>query len=246
MFAAQTCTRCRLQIKAERMRSYPVVCDCCGHVQSANQVVIEEKIEQSFLYSMIGFSVALIAGFMLVSNWGGHSLEAVTFKAGEIVGAHSPQDYEHFSKICMELRKYDCVEKMYFQIARKDPKQFARLGRFQLNQRKYKDAMESFRRYFANGNRKDVDVNYHYARALGEMGMIDEASKHFDFVLSAKPRVMQVTVVQNYVKYLVAANRYDKAQQVIFKMRRRDQTVSQFMDTELKMIQARMSTRSRT
>ena len=76
--------------------------------------------------------------------------------------------------------------------------------------------------------------------------MIEEASKHFDYVLNAKPRVMQVTVVQNYVKYLVAANQFDKAQQVIFKMRRRDQTVSQFMDTELKMIQARMGARSRT
>lgn len=228
------------------MRSFPVVCDCCGHVQSANQVVIEEKIEQSFLFSMIGFSVALVAGFMLVANWGEHSIEAVTFQAGELMGAHNQQDYEHFGAVCLSLKKYDCAEKMYFNVARADSTQFARLGKFQMNQRKYKEAMESFRRYFANGNNKDVEVNYHYARALGELGMIDEASKHFDYVLGAKPRVMQVTVVQNYVKYLVAANRFDKAQQVIIRMRRRDQTVSQFMDTELKMIQARMGTRSRT
>jgi tetratricopeptide (TPR) repeat protein len=245
MLAVQTCPRCRLKISSQRMRSHPVVCDSCGHVLSANSVVIEEKIEQSFLLSIVGFSVAMIAGFILVANWGEHSLEAVTFEAGEIVGIHSARDYEHMSEVCLSLRRYKCVEKMYFQVARKDAAQFARLGRFQLNQGKYKEALESFRRYFANGNsKKDVEINYHYAKALAELGMIDEAAKRFEFVIDSRPQVMQVTVVQNYVKYLVQANRYDQAKRVIQKMRHRDRTVSQFMDTELKMIQAKLEVRS--
>jgi tetratricopeptide (TPR) repeat protein len=227
------------------MRSHPVVCDSCGHVLSANSLVIEEKIERSFLFSIFGFSVAMIAGFILVANWGEHSIEAVTFEAGELIGVHSPQDYEHMSQVCLSLRKYKCVEKMYFQVARKDTRQFARLGRFQLNQGKYKEALESFRRYFANGNSKDdVEINYHYAKTLAELGMIDEAAKRFEFVIDSRPQVMQVTVVQNYVKYLVQANRYAQAKKVIQRMRHRDRTVSQFMDTELKMIQAKIGARS--
>ncbi len=242
MFAVQNCPRCQLKINNDRLRSFPIICDCCGHVLSANQIVVEEKMERSFLYSIIGFSASLVLGFMLVANWGNHSVEAVFFQVGEILGSHAPQDYEHMGEVCLSLKKYDCVEKMYFEVARADSRQFARLGRFQVAQHKYKEAADSFRRYFANGH-GDIEVNYFYAKALGETGRIDEAAKHFEYVLAARPRVMQVTVVQNYVKYLVAANRLEQAQKVIQKMRSRDQTVSSFMDSELKEIRQKMGRR---
>ena len=192
-------------------------------------------MERSFLYMIIASAVIMVSSFIHVANWGGASVEVVGFKLGELIGGNSTQSIERMAKTCFEMKKFDCTEKMYAQIALRDSKQFVRLGKFQLSQRKYKEASDSFRRFFAAGG-GNIEANYMYAKALGELGAIEEASKHFDYVLAAKPGVVQITVVQNYVKYLISANKLDHAKKVIQKVRRRDTTVSSFMENELNAI----------
>ncbi len=195
-------------------------------------------MEKVFLVTTIASAVLMIAGFVHIASWGGASLQVIGFKAGELIGGNSPAAVEKMAAVCLELKKFDCTEKLYAELARGDSKQLARLGKFQLQQRKFKEAADSFRQFFAAGG-GDIEVNYLYAKALGETGQIAEAVKHFDYVLSAKPDVVQITVVQNYVKYLVGANQLEDAKKVIKNIRRRHTAVSSFMETELKAISER-------
>jgi tetratricopeptide (TPR) repeat protein len=235
MLKSQNCPRCLQPIKNDRLRGSPIVCNSCGHVLSPTQKASEEGMERSFLYIIIASAVFMVASFIHLANWGGASFEVVGFKLGELIGTNSTQTVERMAKTCLELKKFECTEKMYGQLARGDAKQFVRLGKFQLSQRKFKDASDSFRRFFSAGG-GDIEVNYLYAKALGELGAIEEASRHFDYVLAAKPDVVQITVVQNYVKYLMSANKLDHAKDVIHKVRRRDTAVSSFMENELNAI----------
>ena len=231
----QSCPRCLQTIKKSRMHSDPVVCNSCGHVLSPSQERSEEKIERSFLYAICAMAVTMTAAFMHLATWGGASVEVVRFKAADLFHANTFAQTENMARLCLEIKKFDCTEKMYARLALVDNAHYAILGKFQLNQRKFPEAAENFRRFFAGGG-GDLDVNYLYARALSETGDIDEASKHFDYVLASKPGVVQVTVVQKYVKYLIGANRLDRAKQVIQETRRRDRSISSFMDAEMREI----------
>ena len=235
MLGTRTCPRCRQQIQNERLRGAPIVCNSCGNVLSPTQKATEEGLERSFLVITITTAVFIVASFIHVANWGNASLEVVGFKLGELIGTNSSQSIERMAKKCLEQKKFECTEKMYAELARADSKQLLRLGKFQLSQRKFKEASDSFRRFFAAGG-GNIEANYMYAKALGELGAIEEASKHFDYVLAAKPGVVQITVVQNYVKYLISANKLDHAKKVIQNVRRRDTTVSSFMESELQDI----------
>jgi tetratricopeptide (TPR) repeat protein len=235
MIGTRNCPRCLQEIHNSRLRGAPVVCDSCGHVLSPTQRAAEEGMERSFLYMTFATAIFIVASFIHVANWGGASLEVIGFKIGELTGGNSAGAVERMAQTCLDLKKFDCTERMYAQLARADFRQYSRLGKFQLSERKFKEAADSFRRFFAAGG-GDIEVNYMYAKALGEIGEINEASKHFDYVLAAKPGVVQITVVQNYVKYLISANQLEHAKKVIQKVRRRDQTVSSFMEEELRTI----------
>ncbi|MGZ6477810.1 MAG: tetratricopeptide repeat protein [Bdellovibrionales bacterium] len=194
--------------------------------------------------SAVGVSALLIAFLMYVGSWGSYSLEVIPLKVGQWTHMGSAADMERLAQIGLDLKKLDLVEHEYKMLAQQvDPKNYVRLGKFQLNRMEYKEAAETYRQYFLLGKR-DWEARFDYARALGEIGKIDEASKNFEYVLRARPGIRQVTVVQRYVNMLVKANRFDQAQRVIEHVRKQDPSASRFMDTEYKVIAERKNSRS--
>jgi tetratricopeptide (TPR) repeat protein len=189
-------------------------------------------------------SVVLVSAFIYFGTWGSYSLEIVPLKVGDVMNTNTSADMERLAQIGMDLRKFDLVEKQYRMLAQRvDAKYYARLGKFQVKHREYREAAETYRQYFALGKR-DWEARIDYARALGEIGNIDEASKNFDYVLAARPGVRQVTVIQNYVTMLVKAERFDQAKRVIDHIRAQDPDAAKFMDTEYKVISERRRSKS--
>lgn len=235
MSDSRNCPRCLQEIHSSRWFGSPTVCNSCGFVLSGKQKISEEKFERSFLVSIIVSAALFVSAFIHFANWGSAGVEVIAFKLGQIAGWNSKESVNRMAQICLDLKKYDCTERLYLQLARMDFKEYSRLGKFQFAQRKFKEAADSYKNFFASHG-EDVEAHYIYARALGEIGDIDEAARHFDYVLSTKPDVVQITVVQNYVKYLIRANQLDHARRVIQQVRRRSETVSSFMEAELKDI----------
>jgi tetratricopeptide (TPR) repeat protein len=238
------CPRCQCTIADERRNTSPVVCDNCGFVVSLSESNLRQNLESSVLKAVAGVFAVILIGFMHIATWAGYSLEVIPLKIGQWTHTISNKNMERLAVIGLELKDYDLVEEMYRRLANADSNLYVRLAKFQMARAEYVAATESFRHYFSTGKRNNLDARYDYARALSEAGNIDEAVKHFDFVLGSKPGTRQVTVLQKYVNMLVKAQRFDQARQVIESVRRRDPTAANFMDTEYKVIMERKNSRT--
>lgn len=241
MNSFHTCPRCQSTISEERRLQKPAICDSCGFVATGRETRAGEALERRFLYTALGISVLMVAGFMQIVSWGSYSLEVIPLQIGQMTGSNSVPQLERLVQISFELKKHDLTENVYAQLAAKDPMSYLRLGKFQMSRGKYPEAANSMRLFFSFKN-EDLEGHYLYARALGETKQIDEAIKHYDYVLRAKPGVRQITVLQHYVKALTQNGRLKEARKVIESERTRDRTALLFMETEYKTILERLQT----
>jgi len=235
MMSFDTCPRCHLNISEERKRSASVVCDHCGFTVNQTMTASIEAGERKTII-IFGTAVSVMClSFMLLMNWDRHSVEIIPLTLKGWIGATSPADTERLGEICMDLKKWDCVESSYSQAAHQDAALLPRLGSFQMKRAKYQNAAKTYYSFFQNGG-EDLQASYNYARALAQLGEVDEAVKYFDFVLAAKPDVRQVTVVQSYVKLLMDHQRYDQAKALIQSIRKQGPESSLFMESEYQQI----------
>lgn len=241
LFGQDHCPKCMSAISAERANSVPKVCNTCGHVVSDSENRARRQNELRSLRWVVGMAAFILLVFIQVSSWGARSIEVLPLQISEWLGMTSAEGSERMAAICLETKKYDCVEKHYAVVAVRDPNQLARLGKFQFNRQKYTEASQSLQSYFIRGGTPDnIEVRYVLARAMGETGRVDEASVHYNAILAAKPDVLQVTVAQNYVKLLVQNGRLEQALKVIDSIRSRGDSVAQFMDGEYRDISRKL------
>lgn len=205
---------------------------------------MQGKIERRSIVWFSAISVFVIAAHIQLSNWDKHSLSIIPLGVKSTLGMMSQADHEHKAEICIDLKKWDCVETSYVSIAKADSTQWQRAADFQMKRAKYAEAAQSYYQFFQNGG-ESLEASYSYAKALAQLGQVDEATQYFDQVLASKPDVLQVTVVQSYVKLLMDHQRYDQAKVLIDKVRAQSGvTGEQFMDEELNQIKT-LTTASR-
>lgn len=192
----------------------------------------------------LGVSILILAAFFQIRAWDKHALEVIPLQIRSQFGALDMTDMDHMAAICMDRSDYDCVEQEYMTIAisTNDPNQMLRLAKFQMSRARYPQAADSFRRYIDKGG-GDLTARYNLARALGQIGNIDEASKYYEEVLKAKPEILQITVIQNYVKLLISAHRIDRAKQLVKNVREKSDSSPDFMEKEMAMIESASSGR---
>jgi tetratricopeptide (TPR) repeat protein len=231
------CPRCQFDIAAERRQESVVICDHCGFVISNAEEQFREKGEKKFITLALGLGFLLIAGFLQLTSWDTYSIEVIPLQIKGLIGASTNQDLERMAEICLDRKKLDCVENAYTKLGERDQTQLLRLGKFEMSRGHYNEAVNTYRNFFSKGG-VDLEASYNFARALGQVGMVDEAAKYYDYVLGAKPDVVQVTVVQNYVKLLMEANRLDQAQKLIETVRKQSETSAYFMEDEFQKIKA--------
>jgi len=232
MFQFGACPRCQNELSSERLAFQPLVCNHCGFTANAIDTKVEQQFEKRFL--KIGIVVALFLGlgFVQAANWDQYALEIIPLKIKEITGTASTSDLSRIAEICVERFKHDCVESAYASKGHKgDNEAFADLGKYQARRGKKQDALKSFTAYFKNGG-QDLESAYQFAKVLGETGQTDASITYFESVLKAKPETLQITVMQNYVKMLVANGRAAQALVAIEGTRKSSSTANLFMEPE--------------
>ena len=230
------CPQCKLDIAPERKTQRPVVCNHCGCTVSNSETLLDAEGEKKTIIAFGAILIFILASFIQLMNWDNYSLEIIPLKLKETLGMRSPADLERTAEICFELKKWDCVESNYSARAQTDSTQLPRLGAFQMKRAKYNEAAQTFYSFFQKGG-SSLEASYNYAKSLAQLGQVDEAIKYFDQVLAAKPDVLQVTVVQNYVKLLMEHRRFEQAKKLITDIRKTSPESASFMDTEFKKIQ---------
>lgn len=213
------CPQCKMDLSPERKMLKPMICNHCGYT-SGNDEKVQNEIEKKNIVIFSIFSVFVIAAHIQLTNWDKHYFSIIPIAVKETIGAASSSDYESKAQICMDLKKWDCVEASYIQTAKAEPTLWKRAGDFQMKRAKYAEAARSYYPLFQNGAVQDIEVSYNYAKALAAIGQVDEAVAYFDAILAARPETLQVTVVNNYVKLLMEHKRFEQAQVLISKVRK--------------------------
>jgi tetratricopeptide (TPR) repeat protein len=213
-------------------------CSSCGFIP--DQKDVDAKMERHNMRFVIGFSVLLLLAFMQVATWGSHALEVRFLQAADKVGLTSVQQMERLAKICVELKKRDCVEYAYLRQSQLDKRNGVRLAEFQISRGKYTEAVATLKTHVAH-NKQDMHAYLVYAGALTEIGRYDEAIKYYEYLIS-KAQTLPSAAAASYVKCLARAKRYEQAQNVIYKIRKTYPGTARFMDSELRVLAGLRST----
>ena len=197
------CPRCGSPVEQV---SQTLICKC-GWTHSKK----EEASQNTVIVGMI-LAFTLIAGSLFhFFQWGSHAFGILFASPSEKI------------KICMNLKKYDCVEHNYQASYKKtgDISFLEELGEIQFKREKFSSAKQTYARYFSPENQgKSYKAAYYYAHSLAKTGDIEVAIKYFDVILRNKPHVLMVTVMESYLEVLVSHNRIRKARELLAKLTR--------------------------
>ena len=148
------CPRCKQDISPERKKLSPIICNHCGYSTSgrAEQIKVMAEKQTIIIYSTL-CAFALVSFFQL-SNWDNHALEIIPLKIKDTFGMSSPSDNERTAEICMDLKKWDCVESNYRKVGQVDATKLPRLGQFQMKRSKYNEAAQTFYTLLPEGRKR--------------------------------------------------------------------------------------------
>lgn len=229
------CPRCKQEVSQERQRLSPIICNHCGFTSTKAEITVMDKVESKFIKTAIGLSVVLAAGFIQVANWDTHAAAVLPLQVKSLIGAMSAEDHDQMASICMDRKKYDCVELSYGKSANASLENRARFASFLFKREKIRASADQYKTYFAQGG-VDLEATYEYAKALSQLGQFDEASVLFQQVIDAKPETVQITVLQHYIRALISGNQLEKAKTIIEDVRKQSAQANSFMEPELKQI----------
>ena len=247
MMVFGSCPVCQSEISQDRIEQNLAICGACGWSDNKSVKDLEQKTAKRFIFLAVMISIFLIGSFIQAINWNSYFIEIIPIKAKQMAGIATPVELNRIADICIDRQKPQCVEQAYSDILRRDPTNLeviAKYAKILVNNQKLRLASDSFARYFQEGG-KDLDAAFEYAKVLGSLGDINESKRYFDYVIDAKPEIMQVTVTQRLVDMLYNAGRYKEAQQAIIKFRKRGANAIYFMEAKLKKIEAMLG-RQRT
>lgn len=174
----------------------------CGWSLSMNQN--NETTQKSIIKSLFLIATFVAFGLFHFFQWGKYGFSILT--------ANNDKKIE----ICMELKKYDCMENAYFKKYKQtgDMESLEALAEMQFKRENYKESEKSYQTYFAKGG-SSYKAAYYYAHSLSKNNQIDAAIQYFDSILRSRPKVLMITVVESYLEVLVSHNKIEKAKKVL-------------------------------
>ncbi len=182
---------------------------------SGAEAMVEDSLMWRNYATYIGISVLILVSFISVATWDIYAYRGTSLYVKGALGWQTLGEKSELADICFELKKYDCVEKLYVELAASGgTTELAQLGHLLVRRQKYQKAAATYRQLIVLDS-QNIEARFQFAKALGELGQIDEASKQFEYVLRSKPGVLQVTVAQKYVNYLIKAHRVEQARRLI-------------------------------
>jgi len=210
------CPACKSEINEERLQYSPVVCNHCGHVESKTQNQFNKKTNLISIFTFFFLSVAIVGSFLHSVRWGSYSFSVIPHKTMIAFGMADDSNYEALQQICIARKMVDCVQASLEDQLADSPDNLdvlKRLGKLHYQRKNYSDALDTLNTYFANKG-DDLMTAYYFAKTLSLEGETDKAVQYFDYILSSKPDVLQVTVTETYMDMLIDNNRYEDAKKL--------------------------------
>jgi len=202
--------KCPLCASTMNKMSQTVYCDCGWHKSFDKKY--QMKTQGKITLGLMVAGCLLIGVFFHLKHWSSFSLSIVPLKTMQWSGWLAKKSFTQLKTICMNLKKYDCVEEAYrsFFHSSADINILAQLDHFQYNRKKFNRAAKTYKKYFINkGN--DIKTAYNYARILESKGYTDKALAYYQYAIRAEPHTIQVTIMRSYIDLLMKLGKVDRA-----------------------------------
>jgi len=189
-----------------------------------------------FIYVVIGLSVFMILAFIHIINWDRHSFAVIPLKIKYALGLSNQSNYRELAKICIERMKYNCAESALSVLAEssnrvEDLIQLGdlrrKIGIPQAAVLAYEDALKLAMK--ESSNKELAEVHYGLAASFQSLQLSADAIRHYDFAIQAKPEVLQITVTNNYIRYLKQLGLADHIKRVVAEAKKRGGNERQFV-----------------
>ena len=198
--------------------SHTVFCKCGWHksLNKKKEMAIQKQIVKGIFIAGFGLMTSII----YLGTWGSHSLSIIPLKARQWTGQLNEQSFDKLKSICMDMKKYNCVEKAYSSFFKSSGKLdvLEQLGEFQYRRKKINLASKTYNQYFTKKGRS-VKAAYNYARVLEKQGHVNEALSYYKYALSVRPHKVQITVMRSYIDLLMKSGQRRKARAVLLKFK---------------------------
>ena len=191
----------------------------CGWSKSFNKTR-EKEMNWSIARNML-FASFFVVGFMVYFGyWGSASLQIIPLKVQQWTGSLSPSSFAKLKTVCMELKKYNCVESAHtsFFQSSKELEVLEQLGEFQYRRNRFSAASQTYNLYFTQKG-SSIKAAYNYARLLEKENQIDMALSYYEYALKARPNTLQITVMRAYIDLLIKVGKPEKAKQALIQLR---------------------------
>ena len=191
----------------------------CGWHKSCNKK-IQSRIQKEVAKGIVMAGIGLMAGIVYINHWGTSSFKAMPLKIAQWTDQLNESSFTSLKKMCLELKKYDCVEQAHHSFLRSSGnlEVLAELGNFQYRRRKFKAASMTYNQYFTKKG-KDVKAAYNYARILEKEGKAKSALSYYEYALTMHSNTIQVTIIRSYINLLVKSGQHNKARQQLLKLK---------------------------
>lgn len=213
----------------------------CGWFDKKSETDARKKMERKAAGFFVVATVLISFAFTHSVTWGSHSLKIPFTTLLKITGLLNEKGYGELAVMCTSAGKYDCTEKSYekmFEIGKK-PKPLLDLAYFQLRQKKDKEAVASFERYFkARG--KDGEAMLVYAKLLENTGRTREALRFFDASIKARPEVLPVQATSGIVRIYLKQKKLREAYNRIAYFQASSPIARDYLNAELQTVKRLM------
>jgi len=180
-----------------------------------------------------------------IFQWDIYGVEIVHLKARERLAKLTPQDLSRIVFICQTRAQAGCLEKYQRMKAEKlqSPTPYFELANYFSIKRPDK-SLFYFAEYFKNkGN--DPQAAFDFGQLLEKSGRHADALKYFDYAVH-KSKKTQPRLIRSYVTALIRNNQWLEAKMWIERVRRMSQESVYFMETEMRSIERKITSRDST
>lgn len=222
------CLQCHFEMSESRLNMDPAVCNHCGYISNLKHQKEADRFQNRLSLIIIGSGILAILLFTQLVFWQNHALTILPLKIKSTFGIDSQEALKEIADICMKTMKYSCVRDSYLAIIEDSPNDLDtldKLAKIEHLMGERQAAIKHLDLYFSNGGRSYLAA-HRYAKLLDVTGQPQLADNYYKMALSEKTDIVQVTVTQDYVRFLKNQARYKEAKDLILHYRKNGASIN--------------------
>lgn len=233
-----TCRVCQSHIEGDNNFDGIIVCPSCGHTESKNN----KSLFLDFLSSSVGFLIittGLVFSLFAIKKWDTFVMKALPLQFRSAIGTANTGEHFKLVEICESRKNLSCVEKYTDKIMQQQPENIEALRIKAHNQFIHKEFEAAFQNYklYSELQGDNPDAFYELGKLYIQNNDVKMAIQSFETSINAKPDTLQITVLENYVKALIADQNYQKAYDTIKYVQENSRKSLFFMNTDFEKLE---------